>query len=132
MVLQSHPFARLAAVGVGIVSERRAEEDQAARAADEAPQPHPQRPLTDRELEILMHAARGRTNRQIGAELGISPLTVRNHMRTIQRKLSTSDRTQAVVMAIGSGWIPIQIVLPGEGAGPAATLPVARKPGAKP
>lgn len=61
-----------------------------------------------------MHVARGKTNRQIGSALGISPLTVRNHMRTIQRKLSTADRTQAVVMAIGSGWIPIQIVLPGE------------------
>ena len=76
-----------------------------------------------------MHAARGETNRRIGAELGISSLTVRNHMRTIQRKLATSDRTHAVVMAIGSGWIPIQIVLPGEGvpeAHPAAKEPKGR------
>jgi DNA-binding CsgD family transcriptional regulator len=99
------------------VPDRRAEEPQPDPATGE-PRPaapdHGGRPITDRELEVLTHAARGRTNREIGAALGISPMTVRNHMRTIQRKLATTDRTQAVVMAIGSGWIPIRIVLPHE------------------
>lgn len=102
-------------MGVEIVPERRPEDGQAAQPAPEPETTASARPLTDRELEVLTHVARGKTNRQIGTALGISPLTVRNHMRTIQRKLSTADRTQAVVMAIGSGWIPIQIVLPGEG-----------------
>jgi hypothetical protein len=53
--------------------------------------------------------ARGRTNRQIGEKLGISEKTVRNHLRTISHKLNTSDRTHAVVLAIGNGWIPIPI-----------------------
>jgi len=53
--------------------------------------------------------ARGRTNRQIGEILGISEKTVRNHLRTIAHKLNTSDRTHAVVLAIGNGWIPIPI-----------------------
>ena len=74
----------------------------------------PPRPVTDRQLEILKHVARGRTNRQIGETLGISEKTVRNHLRTISHKLSTSDRTHAVVLAIGNGWIPIPIEPDGE------------------
>jgi hypothetical protein len=62
-------------------------------------------------------AARGRTNRQIGEALGVSERTIRNHMRTILRKLSSSDRTQAVVIAIERGWIPIPIA-PGEASSP--------------
>ena len=67
------------------------------------------RPLTARQLEVLAHVARGRTNRMIGEILGISEKTVRNHLRTISHKLSTSDRTHAVVLAIGNGWIAIPI-----------------------
>jgi DNA-binding CsgD family transcriptional regulator len=74
----------------------------------------PARPITDRQLEILKNVARGRTNRQIGEILGISEKTVRNHLRTISHKLSTSDRTHAVVLAIGNGWIAIPIEPDGE------------------
>jgi Bacterial regulatory proteins, luxR family len=56
-----------------------------------------------------VNAARGRTNRQIGEALGISERTVRNHMREILKRLSSSDRTHAVVVAIGNGWIAIPI-----------------------
>lgn len=66
-------------------------------------------PLTPRHLEILSRVARGRTNREIGEELGISERTVRNHMRAISKRLSSSDRTHAVVIAIGNGWIAIPI-----------------------
>jgi DNA-binding NarL/FixJ family response regulator len=74
-----------------------------------APGSEARRPVTDRQLEILVNVARGRTNRQIGEALGISEKTVRNHLRTIAHKLSSSDRTHAVVLAIGNGWIPIPI-----------------------
>ena len=67
------------------------------------------RPVTDRQLEILRNVAHGRTNREIGERLGISERTVRNHMRAILKRLSSSDRTHAVVMAIGNGWIAIPI-----------------------
>lgn len=67
------------------------------------------RPLTQRHIEILSRVARGRTNRQVGEDLGISERTVRNHLRAIQHRLATSDRTHAVVVAIGHGWIPIPI-----------------------
>lgn len=69
----------------------------------------PTRPLTDRQLEILVEVARGGSNRQIGRTLGISERTVRNHLRSISAKLSTSDRTRAVVLAIERGWIAIPI-----------------------
>jgi two-component system response regulator DegU len=49
------------------------------------------------------------TNRQIGSTLGISERTVRNHMRAILARLSSPDRTHAVVVAIGHGWIAIPI-----------------------
>ncbi len=65
--------------------------------------------MTDRQLEILVNVARGKTNREIGETLGISERTVRNHMRSILQRLSSSDRTHAVVVAIGNGWIAVPI-----------------------
>jgi DNA-binding NarL/FixJ family response regulator len=85
------------------------------------------RPVTDRQLEILVNVARGKTNREIGVTLGISERTVRNHMRSILQRLSSSDRTHAVVLAIGHGWIAVPIepetngVAPELKAQPAAT-----------
>lgn len=66
-------------------------------------------PLTLRQREILVHAALGRPNLMIGEQLGISERTVRNHLRTINRRLSSPDRTHAVVIAISNGWIAIPI-----------------------
>lgn len=71
-------------------------------------------PLTDRELEILTKVSEGLTNAGIGAALGISAQTVKNHLTSILRKLQVNDRTQAVVKAIQNGWIII------DGASPTA------------
>jgi DNA-binding NarL/FixJ family response regulator len=65
--------------------------------------------LTERQLQILALVARGLTNRRVGEVLGISELTVRNHMRAVLRKLHSRDRTQAVVTALSAGWIAIPI-----------------------
>jgi DNA-binding NarL/FixJ family response regulator len=62
-------------------------------------------PITDRETEILSYAARGFGNKQIAYALKISEQTIKNHMTSILRKLDANDRTQAVVMAMQSGWI---------------------------
>jgi DNA-binding NarL/FixJ family response regulator len=70
---------------------------------------HPDREITDRQLEVLVHVARGRTNRQIGVALGISERTVRNHLRSIGKRLAATDRTHSVVLAIGNGWIAVPI-----------------------
>ena len=53
--------------------------------------------------------------------MGISERTVRNHMREILKRLSTNDRTHAVVVAIGRGWIPIPIEPDGSTAVPIGT-----------
>ena len=54
---------------------------------------------------MLEQAALGLTNRQIGDELNIAEQTVKNHLSSAMRKLRIHDRTQAVVMALGEGWI---------------------------
>lgn len=63
-------------------------------------------PLTDRELEVLTHAARGLTNKAIGAQLGISDRTVQGHLAHIFAKLQAGSRTEAVMRAVSLGWIP--------------------------
>jgi len=53
--------------------------------------------LSNRELEILSLAARGKSNPQIGALLYLTPPTVRDHMGRIFIKLGARNRTEAVV-----------------------------------
>jgi DNA-binding NarL/FixJ family response regulator len=65
-------------------------------------------PLSAREMEILQHIARGRSNKEIAHDLGISRQTVKNHMTNILRKLAVNDRTQAALYALRHGWIRLQ------------------------
>lgn len=61
--------------------------------------------VTAREGEILQWVMEGKTNREIADILSISPLTVKNHMQKIMKKLSVQSRSQAVVRAIALGAI---------------------------
>ena len=45
------------------------------------------------------------SNRLIAERLGIAEQTVKNHIGNAMRKLEIHDRTHAVVVAIGQGWI---------------------------
>ncbi len=63
-------------------------------------------PLTNRELQVLRHIALGLSNREIGASLGISVETVKEHVQNILRKINAVDRTQAAVWAVKRGLIP--------------------------
>lgn len=56
--------------------------------------------LTPREIEILKWLYHGKSNVEIGLILGISPLTVKNHVQKILRKLDVLNRTQAVGKAL--------------------------------
>lgn len=56
--------------------------------------------LTARELQVLTAVRDAKANAQIGALLGISPLTVKNHLRSIQRKLGARNRAHAVAEAM--------------------------------
>jgi transcriptional regulator EpsA len=51
--------------------------------------------LTDRETEILRWVQQGKSNAQIASILGISPLTVKNHVQNLLRKLNVQNRAQA-------------------------------------
>lgn len=57
-------------------------------------------PLTSREHQIAEAAARGLTNKQIGAEFAISPETVKRHLASIYHKLSLRGRVALAVHVI--------------------------------
>lgn len=61
--------------------------------------------LTDREREILRLVARGLSNDEIGAELFISPATVKTHLARIMAKVDAHDRAQLVIRAYESGLV---------------------------
>jgi DNA-binding NarL/FixJ family response regulator len=82
----------------------REEQRRAATGSTTSPQPEEvDIPLTQRETEVLQHLARGLTNKQIGAALGISFETVKEHVQHVLRKIGVSDRTQAAVWAVRKG-----------------------------
>ncbi len=56
--------------------------------------------LTPRELEVLMWVAKGKTNRDIGDILGLSPRTVNKHLEHVYEKLGVETRTAAAAMAM--------------------------------
>lgn len=56
-------------------------------------------PLSDREQQVLALLAAGLTNAEIGANLFISPETVKKHTSSIYAKLAVRGRTEAVVRA---------------------------------
>lgn len=65
--------------------------------------------LTARERDVLQLAAFGLSNRLIAERLGIAEQTVKNHIGNAMRKLEIHDRTHAVVVAIGQGWIGLPV-----------------------
>ena len=71
----------------------------------DVPEDSPISALTTREREVLRFLTTGLTNKAIGEKLGIQEVTVKLHLRGIFRKFHVSNRTQAVRMAIQSGWL---------------------------
>jgi len=59
--------------------------------------------LTDREREVLSLIARGKSNREIGAELFITPKTASVHVSNILGKLGAASRTEAAAIAYREG-----------------------------
>jgi DNA-binding NarL/FixJ family response regulator len=59
--------------------------------------------LTPRELEVLRLLVQGRPNKLIGAELDITELTVKTHVKSLFRKLNVLSRTEAVAVAARKG-----------------------------
>ncbi|MEV8634516.1 response regulator transcription factor [Streptosporangium sp. NPDC051023] len=65
--------------------------------------------ITERETEVLVLVAQGRSNQEIAAELLLSEQTVKTHVGRILAKLNLRDRAQAIVHAYETG-----LVRPGE------------------
>lgn len=61
--------------------------------------------LSAREIQVLQLVAEGKSNKDIGAALGLSALTVKSHLARIARKLGTGDRAEMVATAMRSGAI---------------------------
>ncbi len=61
--------------------------------------------LTPRETDVLKLAARGYTNKAIGAQLHLSDRTVQGHLANIYGKLHVTTRTEAVMRAVALGWL---------------------------
>ena len=71
--------------------------------------------LTDREREVLVHFARGKSYAGVAEELGIGTVTVRNAIYRVQDKLGVESKQEIVVWAVRSGlldgeegWQPIE------------------------
>ncbi|EEL50822.1 MULTISPECIES: response regulator [Bacillus cereus group] len=59
--------------------------------------------LTKREKEVLREITKGRSNKEIAAELHITEQTVKTHVSNVLAKLEVDDRTQAALYAVKNG-----------------------------
>jgi len=57
--------------------------------------------LTDRESDVLTWISQGKTNREIGIILSMSPRTVNKHLEQIYKKLGVENRTTAAIISLG-------------------------------
>ena len=63
--------------------------------------------LTARELDVLRLVARGLSNKEIGADLGITTHTVKYHLAAVLEKLGVRSRTEAVSLGVRKGLVPL-------------------------
>ncbi len=64
-------------------------------------------PLSERELEMVVLVAEGLTNREIAAQVYLSPNTVKVHLRNIFTKTGVASRTELSILAVREGWISV-------------------------
>jgi DNA-binding NarL/FixJ family response regulator len=96
---------RAAHAGDAIIDPTAAARLMNAIADDTRPRIEEQERLTRRERDVLELIARGRSNKRIALELGISEKTVKTHVGHLLAKLGVSDRTQAALMAVRQGLV---------------------------
>ncbi|WP_018753088.1 response regulator [Paenibacillus sanguinis] len=61
--------------------------------------------MTEREKEVLLLIAEGKSNKEIGEELHISIKTVKTHVSNLLMKCELEDRTQLAIFAHRQGWV---------------------------
>lgn len=64
--------------------------------------------LSDREMDVLSLAARGKSNKEIADELNLSIRTIESHIGHIFGKLGVGSRTEAVISALKRGWVALE------------------------
>lgn len=78
---------------------RIAQDDRAERSNE----PDPEATLTNREREVAVLVSKGYTNRDVGARLGITEVTVRHHLSSIFGKLGISNRFELIAGFFAAG-----------------------------
>jgi DNA-binding NarL/FixJ family response regulator len=94
-------------LGLGIWVGRRLFHSE-PRASEFTPNERAQASLgiTEREREVLQLLANGRSNKEIAAQLGLSPNTVKTHVASLFEKLRVARRTEAILLARELGLVP--------------------------
>jgi DNA-binding NarL/FixJ family response regulator len=64
-------------------------------------------PITPRELEVLRLLVDGRSNDQIGADLGITTRTVEAHLTRLFERSGSQSRTELATRALREGWLDL-------------------------
>ena len=64
--------------------------------------------LTNRELEVLVLAAKGMSNKDIAEKLYLSVRTVQGHLARIFDKLAVGSRTEAILKGLKEGWFSLE------------------------
>ena len=62
--------------------------------------------ISERELEVLREIAGGRSNKEIAAQLNVSPNTIKTHVARLFEKLGARRRTEAILKARELGIVP--------------------------
>ncbi|GAB3858184.1 hypothetical protein GCM10029963_57450 [Micromonospora andamanensis] len=100
-----------AAGGPAMVPAQRGDDPAESGTESEPEKPSPTRPdratigLTERELQVLLGMAEGKSNAEIGRELFVSEDTVKTHARRLFRKLGARDRAHAVAAGFRAGLV---------------------------
>jgi two-component system NarL family response regulator len=63
-----------------------------------------QKALSRRELQVLAELRRGKSNKEIASQLGVSITTVNKHVQQVLKKLHVRTRSQAVAMVTAETW----------------------------
>ena len=85
-----------------VLTARASRRSQRTLHAEAEPSP-PVPSLTQRERQILSLLADGLGNKQIAAQLGISPSTVKTHLELLFEKLDVTSRAEAVAVSVRRG-----------------------------
>ena len=73
-----------------------------------AVRPHQERAhVSPRELDVIRLLVEGRSNDEIGAELGIGVKTVETHLRRVFERFTVASRTELAARALREGWLDI-------------------------